>query len=547
MDLDELLNRGTPAAPDAAAPPRTSKGPNLDELLARSEAPAPEISRNESFLRGGLKGGTFGLAPAMAGAAVKASTYLPDFFLRKAVEKVGGVTPTDAMLDAFRQNTTYADARDMYRQQDVQAQQANPKTFLVGELAGSALAPAPGSSLASGATTVGGKVLARGVQGAATGGLFEAGNAISEGAGAGDVLKRAGQGAATGAVVAPVLGAVGDKVGETASKLLQQKADKRMFTQAIKDIAGSKETGLSKPTDRRFIANQIDSLRDEFRDPQAIKIADTARKDPGKAWEMVQKRVDDISADRAASYAAVDSETGGFRIKDLRRFLSDEVERLGKKPGQKIERDAVDAMIKDIDDTWGQQLAPTVPTLELRQYVTRLQRVAADTMGGLEETRRVQILDHVSGLAKDYLDKHLNDAAKLDPGLKPVVDGLRDQNKRVAAWLSLEDALKTRASKLETNNMVDNRAKSALSLAGMAELAHQLHSPYAAAAFAAGAAAPYVVPPLDRTLTRAAAGIRPGPIGLPLDIGNTARYLQATRSRLLPQQQPASERDYTQP
>lgn len=368
--------------------------------------------------------------------------------------------------------------------------------------------------------------------------------------GGGTASKTGGGDFTTGAVLGALVpgAAAGASVAESATKLLAKKAENRMVDQAIKDIAGSKETGLSKPTDRRAIANAIEPIKEELRQPDAIKIADTARKDPGKAWEMVQKKVDSLTADRTASYLAVDHETGGVRINDLRRHLSAEVDRLGKDPGQHTERAAIEGMIKDIDETWGQQLAPTVPTIKMREYVTRLQRVAADTMGTLEETRRVQILDHVSGLAKDFLNQHLDDAAKADPGLRPVVEGLREQNRRVSAWLSLEDALKTRAGKLETNNMIDKRPAIAGAAATAAVAAgHFLHSPAAAALAGGIAVAPYVLPPLDRAVTRGLAGMAgprpPAPMVTPSAISpaDIMRMIEASRARQ------ASERDYTQP
>lgn len=503
--IDDILYE----KPKAAAP---AGGVDIDSILygaKEPEAPARDVSKAESLGFGALKGGTFGTAPAIAKAGGALASTLPTSMRQWLVKKTTGVDiPAEAVNTLDQQGPEFY--RQAYLNSQGEAQKANPKTFLLGELAGAAVVPVPGASAVRGATTVGGKLAARAAQGAGTGALFGGGEAIGEGASLGETLERAGQGALTGAAIAPVVGAVGDKVGSVASKLLQKRAEKRMIDQAIKDLAGSKETGLSKPTDRRMMAKAADALRDELRDPEAIKIADAARKDPGKAWEMVQKRVDAVTADKAASYAAVDAETGGFRVKELRRFLADELGRLGKEPGQTTERHAVDAMIKDIDDTWGQQLAPTIPTQKLRQYVTKLQRVAADTMGGLEETRRVQILDHVSGLAKTFLDNHLDDAAKLDPGLKPVVDALREQNRRVAAWLSVEDALKTRASKLETNNMVDNKPKALMAgLGAAAGAVHFLHSPVMGAIAGAAGVAPYVAPPIDRAITRGLARMTP--------------------------------------
>ena len=307
-------------------------------------------------------------------------------------------------------------------------------------------------------------------------------------------------------------GAAAAEAAPQAKSLMAERAQRRMAEQAIKDVAGSRETGLSKPTDRRFIANAADQLREEFRDPEAVKIADTARKDPARAWELVQKRVDNITQDRAASYAAVDQATGGVNVKEFRRFLEDKATELSRDPGQKQERGAIEAIIKDLDDSWGSQLNPSVPTIKFRQLVTRYQTKAADTVGGLNETQGYKINAMVAGVAKDFLDRNLDVATKMDPGLRPVVDGLKDINRRASAWLSLEDALKTRASKMETNRLVSTATKvGGLSVAtGAVAGIHSLaHNPVATAATLAAGAAPYVVPPVDRAVTRSLAGMQP--------------------------------------
>lgn len=335
-------------------------------------------------------------------------------------------------------------------------------------------------------------------------------------------------------------------IGETASALMSgarkvagrvaTAAEDRMVNQGVKDIAGSKATGISKPTDRRQIAKAIDSIKDELREPGAIAIADTARQDPAEALSMVHKKVDDLTNGRKAAYQVVDNATGGIHVGDLRRALGSEIARLGKAPGQATERAAVEAMVSDIDKTWGGQKSPLVPTIEMRKYVTRLQTVAADTMGGLEETRRVKILDHVSGLAKDFLDAHLDAAAKADPLASEAVADLKQMNRKVSAWLTLDDALRTRAGKLETNAMVDTRGKSlAGGLAAAGAAAHFLHSPGAAAVAAGAGALPYVAPVVDRAVTRGAQRLpdllgRPGVQTSSIPTAAVAKLLQAARA-----------------
>jgi hypothetical protein len=402
---------------------------------------------------------------------------------------------------------------------------AQPGARALGQVAGSAL-PSPFNAL--------GGAAAEAIPG--TGAVAGAGRAVAgyEAAAVPAAALAAPEGkrldAAFNAATDPaaVATSVASGAGPTAKELLAKRARSRMVDQAIKDIAGSKETGMSKPTDRRLIARQTETLRDEFRDPDAIKIADTARRDPAAAWDLVQKRVDKITQDRAASYAAVDSATGGIHIKELRRFLEEKATELGRDPGQLQEQRALAATIKNLDDTWGSQLNPMVPTIKFRQYVTRLQTSAADVMGGLEETQRYKINNMVAGVAKEFLDRNLDVATKLDPQMRPVVDGLKETNRRTAAWLSMEDALKTRADKLQTQRMSDGGKSKMLTagVAGAAAAGHFLHSPGAAVAAGALGVAPYVAPVVDRAVTRGVAGMT----GTPVNPAAMARLIQLARA-----------------
>lgn len=211
---------------------------------APQPAPKPQVSQLESGARGAVQGLTFGFGDEIYGGVKGAANYL---------------------LGDGDFSQTYARERDAVREANKRAQEANPGTYLAGEIGGSLVVPAGGA--ARGLAT-GGKAAMRAlpygetkaaqyvgqyaVPGAAYGGTYAAG--ASEGQTAGAVAEDAAKGAGTGALIGlltpPVVNAVGAVGGAIGRRV-----------QAARDPVG---TGNVKYAER--VAQDFGASKD----PQAI-------------------------------------------------------------------------------------------------------------------------------------------------------------------------------------------------------------------------------------------------------------------------------------
>lgn len=124
-------NKGLFAPPTAKEMPKAAATPApapMEPIVMST--PTPEFTKLESAGLGALQGGTFGLADEGEGA------------IRGGLE---ALSSDDKLVDLYRKY------RDLARMRDAQAKEANPKSYLAGNVAGGAVTAAaiPGSSLAS--------------------------------------------------------------------------------------------------------------------------------------------------------------------------------------------------------------------------------------------------------------------------------------------------------------------------------------------------------------------------------------------------------------
>lgn len=90
-----------------------------DEMMSHGKAVPGEF---ETLARGGANGATFGFAPAIAGGLGASKDYLENLLDHPDKLK--------SFLDLYRKN------RDEYHKGDVAAREANPKSYLAGEVGG---------------------------------------------------------------------------------------------------------------------------------------------------------------------------------------------------------------------------------------------------------------------------------------------------------------------------------------------------------------------------------------------------------------------------
>jgi len=250
-----------------AAPPQQSGDPYAAYSDAPPEKrPSRDIGPGESAARGAIESLTFGTAPALSGLAAAGKTTRTTYIDPEsgvAVNPESGVQDAIAGLvrvglDHFlspegKATEAYRKARDELRQTQESAFGQNPKSYIAGQVGGALVTP--GLSGARAATAAGriGKA-ARG--GAAAGGLYGTGEAISEGQSPGDVALSGAKGAATGALFGTAgAGAIegGAKVINRARNVGQgvinpEAVAARTIRDTMRSDAAGRGMGLDRPT-----------------------------------------------------------------------------------------------------------------------------------------------------------------------------------------------------------------------------------------------------------------------------------------------------------
>lgn len=188
----------------------------------------PQVGAVESGVRGGIQGASFGWGDEVA-AAVDAAlpNVLRNDVSRRAVAPGLGDLVKGGAEDTF--GARYRRARDFYRSRNADAEEANPGTYLAGQVTGG-VAPA----LAGGAPALGGRLLAR-----------AAGQGAAQGAGYSDATEVRGLvgDTALGAAVGLAGHGAGQVVGKVGSAALRKGGDlirsgtARAGAQAAKEVS----------------------------------------------------------------------------------------------------------------------------------------------------------------------------------------------------------------------------------------------------------------------------------------------------------------------
>lgn len=212
----------------AALPDFSATAPKKDA----AEKPAREIGAGQSGAMGAYDSASFGLAPAIEGAAEASGldkgldAYPGSNLIRPIVGAAKLMHNAIAGSDDSEVHAAYERGRKAYLANQDAAKEQHAHIFLAGQLAG-ALA-SPGFGAGGGATRAANAL--RGVgAGAVGGGLYGAGNEISEGGGLSEIAKSGARGLATGAALGGAVGTVlpraagpvtrGQRAAQTAEEL----------------------------------------------------------------------------------------------------------------------------------------------------------------------------------------------------------------------------------------------------------------------------------------------------------------------------------------
>lgn len=176
---------------------------NDDDLApSTNNKPKKEYTKLESAIKGGLQGATYDSSDEIGAFMGSLMELLP-----------GSASNTDAKLRkqgfTLPESPTYASMRDELRQENKEAQEANPDEYLASQIGAAVLTPAnfiPGMAMAKGVKTLGQGVKAATIVGAKQGALQGLGSGEAD-LTKGDVLGTVGDtiiGGGIGAVAGPV-------------------------------------------------------------------------------------------------------------------------------------------------------------------------------------------------------------------------------------------------------------------------------------------------------------------------------------------------------
>lgn len=218
---------GSNGIPSITVHPRSAYKNALDDLpdYEPKAPPSRNIGTGEAAVRGGIDAASFGLTPALqglteAGKATKEGQETESAMAGVPSEAPGmetsGVGLAKVLQDRFG-NHPNPEAREAYergRQQALDeqksAQEQHPGAFLAGQFVGGMLTPGFGAATAG---TLPARLATGAIAGGMGGGMYGAGEAVSEGKSAPEVMQSAGGGALLGAPTGAVLkGVIGPRV-----------------------------------------------------------------------------------------------------------------------------------------------------------------------------------------------------------------------------------------------------------------------------------------------------------------------------------------------
>lgn len=280
-------DRAKPVSPETE-----QEAPRTGSWKDRAKAVAPEVSQTESGVRGAAQGLSFGFADEATGAAEAALDWVKN--------------DPSGFMDNYKKH------RDESRKNYKGAEEANPGTFMAGQVAG-AIAPALLSGGASTAATVGNLAM----QGAAQGlGSSEAD--LTEG----DVLGAA-KDTALGGVIGGATGVAGKALSKIPVGKIAEKASGYLGRGAEK--LAENATGATANQALKFEANAGRELLDRG----LVKFGDTAE----NIAERVGKAKSAAGKDIGDSLAALDAKGVTSSVDNVVAQLESKIDELSRTPG----------------------------------------------------------------------------------------------------------------------------------------------------------------------------------------------------------------------
>lgn len=518
LKLDEEERAAAEAAQQAAEPPPPAPKPapastgRETSMAITPEEGIIEKAKNKALEQvekfdpaaagyGALRGGTLGASDRLAAAGA----WLAD---------KSGLVPGDPDPNA------YDDERKRFLAAEEKKRTESPNSYSVGETAGSfvpalAAAPLAGASKAATASEVltplmRGKQVLRAIADnpllvAREAALTPTGQMAAQNFASGFLNERSddlGKQAQAG-LKTMGLGAVVGKVADATIGKALTGAVSREGRGMVQDIMQSESGAMATPTARKQLVQKLAGATQEMRrDPVLMK---AIREDSNAAANIVGSKIDVLSEPRPQLYKKLDAKVPQLTLADLHSGLFKAIQ--SAETDQ--EKTALTEFASKLDSFWipkweregalkaqlGKPMA--VDSAAIRNWVTKAQRGAANTMGQINETEHEAIKKALKGAAEDIWDQHLAKAATVVPD---VVKDIRVYDGRVSSLLSMEKVLRQRAVK-EVQEQVGagKRIENAVQAVGWgAGSAYALEHPWQAGVAVAGMEAARLRKPIAR-------------------------------------------------
>lgn len=325
-------------------PAKAKATPSDDEFLAQMEAQAPPApkaapSMGESAVRGGLQGATSGFGDELAAGIDTVVSKVPG--LRSLAQGAHG----EGLPPLTNPDATYAERRDAYRANNQAAKDANPKTYIAGEVAGG-IAQAAALPVAK-AATIPQAMLRVGAQGAVSGAGYSDANDI------GGVVKDA----AVGTVVGSALGAGGKVISNKIAGAVgrAEEGPLRALTAEAKQLLK-----------QDLWANRDSVKRVLTQDPELKKVL----ADPGALLKALEERLPAAGQKTKEIYAAADAVGGGIPAHTILGPLNVLKNQLKKESAHGAQVAAVDKLINEFSGGLAQLPGKKVPAQKVREWLT---------------------------------------------------------------------------------------------------------------------------------------------------------------------------------
>ncbi|MFW7382361.1 MAG: ADP-ribosyltransferase [Oligoflexus sp.] len=283
--------------PDKYLASNKTAGFDPDAYLSVTE----EIGKLESAARGGFQGASFGFADELAGGLEAIGRQVGIQGLGGSFSDIGLATPEQREMDFTE---SYREARDARRGADSAAQEANPGSYMTGDIAGGIVS---GAAIPLGAAAKGASLASKVGTAAKLGSAFGAveGLGRSEGETAGDIVADTALGGAFGGVAGaamPVVGAGLKAVGRGAKKVAEAilpgmeggpEAANRFAAKAASILPGN----VGDSEDYYRLLSQPEMRRSAKKLASAKDIADDIGKELNNLKQSVQKSYQTAQSD----------------------------------------------------------------------------------------------------------------------------------------------------------------------------------------------------------------------------------------------------------